>query len=154
MSRNLGGRCILIWSAVILSHDLQFQLLNSSSTASNPSKNPLNSMTPSPGSLLPIVALMLCMLNCGSPRNALATTTDSSMMTKAAGNVKCKPADYLPASIARIPIFELNIGPTVPPDRLSLRIWKTCSCCPHLFAILCKNAVLTASVVVCPSGSA
>ena len=99
--------------------------LNSASTSSKWSKKPLNSCTPNPGSLLPIVARMLCILNCGSP-----------------------------ASIALIPIALDSIGPTVPPDRESFLIWNTCSFASHLSATRCKNAVLMLSVVVCPLGSA
>lgn len=66
---------------------------NSPSTSSKWSKNPLNNLTPNPGSKLPVVARILCILNCGSP-----------------------------ASIALIPVAADNIGPTVPPLRLSFRI--------------------------------
>ena len=99
--------------------------LNSASTSSKWSKKPLNNCTPNPGSLLPIVARMLCILNCGSP-----------------------------ASIALMPIALDSIGPTVPPDRESFLIWNTCSFASHFSATRCKNAVLMLSVVVCPFGSA
>lgn len=99
--------------------------LNSASTSSKWSKKPLKSCTPRPGSRLPIVARILCMLSCGKP-----------------------------ASIARMPIADDSMGPTVPPDLTSFLIWKTCILAPHLSATRCRNAVLTLSVVVCPFGSA
>lgn len=72
--------------------------LNSLSTPSNPSKKLWKAKTPNPGSLLPVVALILCILNCG-----------------------------IPQSIALIPVCALNMGPTVPPLLLSFLIWKTWS---------------------------
>ncbi len=60
----------------------------------------------------------------------------------------------MPASTARQPIALESIGPTVPPLRTSLRIWKTCSFDPHLSATRWRIAVETASVVMWPLESA
>jgi hypothetical protein len=70
--------------------------LNSASTLSKFSKKLWNVKTPRPGSKLPVVARIECMLSCG-----------------------------IPQSIALIPVAELSIGPTVPPLLLSFLIWNT-----------------------------
>lgn len=79
----------------------------------------------SPGSLLPVVARMECMLSWGMPQ-----------------------------SMARMPVAAESMGPTVPPLRLSLRIWNTCSLgsCARVPTSAStqrwRMAVLTASVVM------
>lgn len=52
-----------------------------------------------------------------------------------------------PASTALMPMLDERGGPTVPPERESLRIWKTWSLEPDLSAMAWSKAVLTLSVV-------
>ena len=108
-----------------ISNDIKKPYVNSASTSSKWSKNPLNNFTPNPGSKFPTVARIECIDSCGNP-----------------------------ASIARMPIALDSIGPTVPPLLESFLIWKTCNFESHLSATRCRKAVLTLSVVVCPFGSA
>ena len=109
----------VLTSHLLISLTLHPIYANSPSTVSKCSKNPANNFTPNPGSKLPVVARILCMLSCGKP-----------------------------ASIARIPVILLNIGPTVPPDLESFRIWKTWSWEPHFSAMRVRKEVLKPSVVM------